>query len=194
MSWVTFIWAMVASACMTLAVLHLLVWYRQKASWGYLLFALLAATNAGVACCELWAMHAATPADFGTAVRWLHVPILVVVVAVVGFVRLHLRAGRPWLAWTTCGVRVLSLVLNFLTGENLNFVEHRLVSVRFLGESVSVADGVRNPWMLVGELSLVLLVVFVVDAAVAIWRRGNRRQALVMGGSFAFFVFRRLHR
>jgi two-component system sensor kinase FixL len=42
--------------------------------------------------------------------------------------------------------------------------------------------------MLVAQLSLVLLVIFVIDAAIAVWRRGDRREALVVGGSIVFFV------
>jgi PAS domain S-box-containing protein len=42
--------------------------------------------------------------------------------------------------------------------------------------------------MLVGQLSLLLLVLFVSDATVTVWRRGNRRQALAVGGSIVFFT------
>ena len=74
-------------------------------------------------------------------------------------------------------------------GQNLNYREvTRLRHIPFLGESVSVAEGVPNPWMLVGQLSLLLLVVFVADATITVWRRGDRRQALVVGGSIVFFV------
>src|SRR5216117_660945 len=60
--------------------------------------------------------------------------------------------------------------------------------VLFLGESVSVAEGVPNPWMLVAQLSLLLLVIFVVDATITVWRRGDRRQALLVGRGILFFV------
>jgi signal transduction histidine kinase len=42
--------------------------------------------------------------------------------------------------------------------------------------------------MLVGQLSLLALVIFVVDAAIAVWRRGDRRLAVMVGGSIAFFL------
>ena len=42
--------------------------------------------------------------------------------------------------------------------------------------------------MLVAQLGLVLLVVFVADAALTGWRRGDRRQALVVGGGIVFFT------
>jgi two-component system, LuxR family, sensor kinase FixL len=51
-----------------------------------------------------------------------------------------------------------------------------------------VAEGIPNPWMLVGNVSLLLLVIFVVDAAISVWKRGDRRQAWSVGGSIVFFV------
>ena len=42
--------------------------------------------------------------------------------------------------------------------------------------------------MLVGQFSLLLLVIFVADAAISVWRRGDRRHALLVGGSIVFFV------
>jgi len=134
-------------------------------------------------------MRAETPGQFATALRWLHVPAWALLVSLVGFVRFYLRAGRPWLAWSFFGLRTLSLLLDFLVGQNLNYREVTcLRHIPFFGESVSVGEGVSNPWMLVGQLSLLLLVIFVADATVTVWRRGDRRQALVVGGSIVFFV------
>src|SRR5258708_19966022 len=134
-------------------------------------------------------MGAETPAECGRAVRWAHVPAWVLIVSLVGFVRLYVRAGRLWLAWTVCGVRTLSLILNFVCTPNLNYREiTALRHVSFLGDTVVVAEGVPNPWMLIGQLSLLLLVIFVADAAITVWQRGDRRQALSVGGSIVFFV------
>ena len=189
MSWVTIIWAMIASACLTLALVHVLVWWRRREAWANLLFALTAVATAVFAGCELWMMRAETPVAFGTALRWGHVPVWVLFVSLVGFVRLYLRAGRSWLAWTACGLRTLSLILNFVCTPNLNYREiTALRHVSFLGERVAVAEGVPNPWMLIGQLSLLLLVIFVADAAVTVWQRGDRRQAVLVGGSIVFFV------
>jgi formate hydrogenlyase transcriptional activator len=90
---------------------------------------------------------------------------------------------------TVCALRIFSLLLNFLVGQNLNYLEiTRLRRIPFLGQTISLAEGVSNPWMLAGQLSLVLFVVFVTDAAITVWRRGDRRQALATGGSIVFFV------
>src|SRR5271165_6472778 len=189
MIWVTIIWAMIASACLTLALVHVLVWWRRPSARANLLFALSAVATAVYGGCELWMMRAETPGAFGLAVRWTHVPAWVLIVSLVGFVRLYLRAGRLWLAWTVCGVRTLSLILNFVCTPNLNYREiTALRHVSFLGETVAVAEGVPNPWMLIAHLSLLLLVIFVADAAISVWQRGDRRRALLVGGSIIFFV------
>ena len=189
MNWVTIIWAMGGGACLTLALMHLVVWCKDRAARANLVFAVMATAVAVLAALELAMMRAETPGQFGIAVRWLHVPAWVIVASLVGFVRLYLRAGRRWLAWTVVGVRTVSLILNFIFSPNINYREIiALRHISFLGESVSVAVGVPNPWMLVAQLSLLLLVIFVTDATITAWRRGERRKALMVGGSIVLFV------
>jgi hypothetical protein len=180
---------MAAAACLTLAAVHLLVWSKRHSAWANLLFSLASVATAALAACELWMMRSLTPVEYALALRWIHVPVWVLIVSLVAFARVYLRAGRLSLAWAVCGARTLALLLNFGPAANLNYREvTALRPVRFLGEAVSVAEGVPNPWMLVGQLSLLLFVVFVVDTALAAWRRGDRRQALVVGGSLVFYA------
>src|SRR2546430_4744650 len=189
MRWVVVIWSMGAGACLTLALINCVVWWKNRTDRANIAFALLAIAVAVVAALELALMRTQTPEQFGTIVRWLHVPVWVMIASLVAFIRLYLRAGRTWLAWTVVGVRTVSLVLNFTFSPNINYRQiTALEQIRFLGERVAVATGVPNPWMLVAQLSLVLLVVFVADAAITAWRRGDRRQAAVVGGSILFFV------
>jgi PAS domain S-box-containing protein len=180
---------MIAAACLTLAAMNLLIWFMRRGAWGNLLFAVSAAATSCVAACELWMMQSSTTAQFGEAVRWLHLPAWVMILSLVGFVRVHLRAGRRWLAWTVCVLRTLSLALAFLTSPNLNYRQiTALRHIHFLGESIAVGVGIPNPWMTIGQASLLLFGLFAIDAAWALWRRGERRQALVLGGSLSLFV------
>jgi two-component system, LuxR family, sensor kinase FixL len=189
MSWVTIIWSMTAAACLTLAAIHFLVWWQRRTAWADLVFTLTAAGVAVYAGCELSMMRAQTPEQFAAALRWLQVPTWVIVVSLAGFVRLHLRAGRRWLAWSVFATRSFALLLNFLVGQNLNYREvTALRHIPFLGETVSLGVGVSNPLMLVGQLSLLLLVIFTVDATITVWHRGDRRQAVITGGSIVFFA------
>jgi len=193
MSWISPVWSMIAAACLTLAFIHLSIWARESTRLSHLLFAILALAVAGLAAAEMLMMRAETIEEFGSAQRWLQVPAFVVVVSTVWFVRTFLGAGRLWLAYTVCALRLLSLIFNFSTGVNLSYSE--ITGLRQLelwgGEHVSAAYGVFNPWQRVAQLSLLLLVAYVMDAAFTAWRRGDRdkrRRAASVGGSIAFFL------
>ena len=189
MSWVTVIWSIGSGACLTLALMNCVIWWKDRTAQANLVFSVMAIAVAIFAALELALMRAQTSEQFSEVVRWLHVPVWVMIASLVAFVRLYLRAGRRWLAWTVVGVRTLSLILNFTFWPNINY--RQIIALRripFLGEPVSVASGVPNPLMLVAQFSLLLLVVFVTDAMITVWRRGDRRQALVVGGSTLFFV------
>jgi two-component system, LuxR family, sensor kinase FixL len=189
MSWITVIWSMIASACLTMAAMHLFIWCRRRQAWGSLLLALSAVATIGLAVTEVWMMRSATTTQFASAVRWYHVPVWALALSLVGFVRFYLRAGRPWLAWTVLALRTLVLAINFIVTPNLNYREiTSLQHIPFLGESISVAQGVPGQWIWVGYVTLALFVYFIADAFVTVWRRGDRRQAVLICGSTILFV------
>jgi PAS domain S-box-containing protein len=180
---------MVVSACLTLAAMHLVIWANKRTTWASLLFFVTAVATAAATGFELWLMRAETPREYGAVLQWAHVPYWVLVIALVGFVRLYLRAGRLWLAYAICGARTLSLILNFVFPPNLNYREiTALRHVRFLGEPVSAAVGIPNPWMLVGQASFLLLAIYVLDAMRTVSRRGDGRRAEVLTGAIVFLV------
>ena len=187
MSWITIVWSMNAAACLTLAGISLVVWCKQRESWVHLVFSASAVAAAAIAAFELAMMHCDTVGQYEALVRWIHVPTWVLIVSFVAFVRLYLHAGRPWLAWTICGLRTLVLILNFIFTPNLNFRQITgLHHFSWGGEIISVPFGIANPWGLLSSVSLVLLLIFFVDATVTVWRRGDRRRALLVGGSMIF--------
>lgn len=98
MNWVTAIWSLVASACLTLALVHLVTWWRQAGARVNLVFALSAVSTALFAGCELWMMKSRTSAEYGVAVRWLHLPVpgIIVILACMGWVEGLLVAWGWW--------------------------------------------------------------------------------------------------
>jgi PAS domain S-box-containing protein len=187
MTWITIVWSMNAAACLTLAGIYLLVWCKQREGWAHLIFSFTAVAAAAIAAFELAMMHAETVGRYEALVRWIHVPTWVLIVSLVSFVRLYLHAGRAWLAWSICGLRTLVLILNFIFTPNLNF--RQITSLRQFswgGEVISVPIGAANPWSLLSSVSLLLLLIFFIDATITVWRRGDRRRALVVGGSMIF--------
>jgi hypothetical protein len=59
-----------------------------------LLFSVTAISVASIAACELLMIRAQTTEQFGTVLRWAHLPVFFAVVSVVGFVRFYFRVGR----------------------------------------------------------------------------------------------------
>ena len=187
MSWITVVWSMNAGACLTLAAFYGAVWCKQRENRVCLLFSCSAVAAAAISAFELWMIHAATVEQYQFLMRWVQVPTWVLTVFFVAFVRLYLGAGRTWLAWSIYGLRTLILILNFSFPVSINF--RALTAVRhfsWAGEMVSVPVGVPNQWGLLGQVSLLLFLVFSVDAAITVWRRGDRRRALLIGGSMIF--------
>ena len=189
MSAVTVIWLFVASACVTLSSIHVLIGVRQPSS-SNLWFALLSLSGASLAAFELALMRASSPGVYSLLVRWIHVPIFVLVASLVLFIRSFFDAGRPWLAGLVIGFRGLaSLVINFLHSPNLNYETITGIGrVPFLGETVSVAEGTVSHWTRVAEVSSLLLILFLMDATRTVWKRGQRERALLVGGSALVFV------
>ena len=189
MSVVTIVWSMIAGACCTLAAAHLPVWWRNRESGASLAFAMAAVCTAGLAFCELAMLHAQTPAAYAVVLRWAHLPVTLLLLALAAFTYLYLGAGRPWLALSGIGLRLLSTPFNFMNGENLNYRHITgLSSTRFLGDPVAIPLGEPNPWMLISQLGVLLLVVFVADATATAWRRGEREMTLAVGLSISFFL------
>ena len=187
MSWITVAWSMNAAACLTLAAFYGVVWCKQRDNWVHLLFSCSAAAAAAISAFELWMTNATTVEQYQLLVRWIHVPTWILIVSFVAFVRLYLHAGRAWLAWGIYGLRTLVLILNFIFPVSINF--KAITDIRhfsWAGEIVAVPVGIPNPWGLLSHVSLLLLLVFCVDAAITVWRRGDRRRALLVGGSMIF--------
>ena len=187
MSWITVVWSINVGACLTLAAMYLAVWCKQRESWVYLLFSCSAIAAAAVSAFELGMMNAQTVERYQALVRWIHVPVWVLMLSFVAFVRLYLQAGRAWLAWSIYGLRTLVLILNFIFPVSINF--RAITDIRHFswsGEIVSVPVGLPNPWGVLSSVSLLLLLIFFVDATITVWRRGDRRRALLVGGSMIF--------
>jgi PAS domain S-box-containing protein len=133
-------------------------------------------------------MRAQTPAEVVAAMRWAQLAGFFLFVSITWFVQIYLRAGRPWLAWIVTGHRTFYMLLTFLAGINVNYHAVAVRQIRLLGESVTVPGGVPNPLMAFGQFGVLLMLIFVVDGSVAAWRRGDRRKALIVGGSVVFFI------
>ena len=193
MNWVQIAWVTMAAACLTLGVIHLLVWLKQRSRYAHLLFFALAVSAAAFSAFELAMMQAQSPGAYVAALRWAHVPLAMLVLSMVWFVYFYFDAGRLWLAFLVSALRLLALGLNYVTGANINFSEVSALNHVTLwgGAVVSGPVGVANPWVIVPQMANVLLILFVIDASLTLWRRGRpnaRRRAAIVGGSLVLCI------
>jgi signal transduction histidine kinase len=177
-----------------MALAHALLWLLERRRLANLCFGIVAVGVAGLAIAELGMMRSASPAEYGQWVRWFHLPNFFAIVGLVVFVHLEFGTGRLWLAGAIIALRALLVVLNFVLDPNLNWSEiSALRTLSFLGEPVSViaAAVVRQPIQWLATSSSLLFIVYVGDALVTAWRRGDRqtrRRALVVCGGILAFI------
>ncbi|MFO1477784.1 MAG: ATP-binding protein [Verrucomicrobiota bacterium] len=147
------------------------------------MFSLAATAAAGYALLDLLGMHARTPEEYEVFFRWMLVLGMVEGVLIAWFIYLYLHAGRLWLLYLICGVRALMLVLNFTPGGEFFYYREitALHHMPLLGEQISHPHGVLHSWAALMHLSLVLIVIFVVDATRTAWRNGAPWRARVLG-------------
>lgn len=193
MNYVIILWSGAAAAAFMLALVHALVWAYDRQARASAALAIVALSVVGIAFCELGMMGSQTPEEFNHWVRWCHLPLFFLIVAVVCFIRLHFGAGSTWLLWSVIGTRTLILVANFSSPGSFNFQSiESLRTIRLFGSSISVIGVTEvGKWQWLGLLNCMLLLAFIADATRTRWRRGDpdaHRNAIVVGGSVLLFV------
>jgi PAS domain S-box-containing protein len=193
LSHVTVVWSVIASAALLLGLMQLVRALLDR-KWGVdFLFAATAFCFVGVAYTELLSMHAGDAAEWVHWIRWCYLPVTGMIIGLVLFTRQYLGTGRTWLAATVIGFRLLILALNFVHDPTIAFDRvDSLSQVRFLGEVISVVGQAQtSSFQWLGTVATLLLLVYVVDAAFSLWRRGDadqRRRALIIGGAVLLYA------
>ena len=185
----TILWSVAAGVCLTFALLHLSIWLRQRDRLEYLLFACAALAVAAFAYFEWSIVTCQSIEQCKVLLRWGHVPSFFMVVCIACFIRVHLGAGRWWLLALLVVLRTAVLVLNFMADVSLNYAAvHGLEHVEWMGGTFTVPVTSPNPMTHVGNLANFVLLVYVADAALITWRRGDHRKAVLVPGATLLFT------
>ena len=183
--WLTTIWTGFISISVAMSAVYLIRWVRRRELVA-LFLVLLGISIAGLAVTEIWIFRATDIEEYCKALRWMHVPVFAGFCTIVGVLHFGYRTDRLWLGVTACGLRFISLIINFASEFNLNYVEvHALEYATVLGESIAIADGTPNPWMITGQLAMAIILVYIVDATFGAWRREKNLRTLFLGVSMA---------
>lgn len=194
MNWIDITWPVMGGACLMLGLVHALAWMRRPQDRVHLVFALACLSVATISAMERMMMYTRDPREYAELLRWAHVAGTVMFVALALFVHLRFRVGsRAWLCAAACGMRVVALVINFATGDNINFTHiERLDVARIIGGiETAIPVGEVNPWMILGQLGIAVFVGYLVDTMVREWRARpaeERSRALRVCGGIAGFI------
>ena len=188
------LWVTLSVACFGVGAIHAHVWLRRRharSTRANLAFAVLAISVAAMGVVELRLMRAPTPEEFNRLLFWYHFPVWTALIGVVAFTRSYLDAGRLWLGVASIGVRTVAILLGALAGGSINYSHiDALGTVDLLGDKVvAVVAAEPNPLLPLSQSALLLLALFIGDATLQMWRRGDRSRALVIGGGLLVFVF-----
>ena len=189
MNLVTYVILMLSAICMTIAGINLRVWLGERKRYSNLAMAIACFSVALYSWCEIAWLHAETPVEFGNILRWAQIPGGLAVMSIAVFLYLHLEAGRKWLLFLIIGLRIPTIILNFVFPVNIAFNEISAIGHHTVfGEMLSYPIGTPNPFLVLNYVSALLLVIFSIDAAITVWRRGDHRKAIIFGGSVAAFA------
>jgi PAS domain S-box-containing protein len=193
MNWMTFLWPMMIGACVTLGLISLRIAFGDGPRLPYLFFALSAFAIAIISGFEIALLRTTELGQYEMTLRWAVVPIFLMVASVTGFVWSFFGTGRAWLALLGVALNGAAQLANLLCP--VPAVRHAVAlhQVETLGGVKFTVPTITNgPWNIVELASVMTVLVFVLDASIGVWRRGERRRALLVGGGvFIFFIIAR---
>lgn len=173
-----------------LGSIHLLFWFRNRSLHAYLLSSLMAFSAGVSAMLELGLLLTESLDTYRVLMLWENVAIFMILVPMVWFIQAYFGTGRRWLAIAITLLWILGVLVNFLSPHSLTFSEvselQRLTTG--WGEAFTIPLGTENPWKLLVDIASLLILVYVGDAAVRLWRQRGQRTALVIGGGIIFFI------
>ncbi len=190
MSWITVLWSMGAAVCLTLALIHLAIWVQRRSQVAHLLFALTALGAVGNAVTELGMMKATTVEAYAIWLRISFVSAALLIVSFVFYVRKYYGTGRFSLAAALMVVWTVLLIVDGFSPFSPIFSEIfglQIVQTPW-GEPFAVAKGVISPLNYVNNAANVSFLLFLMDASLTLWRRGERRRAVLGGGAIVSAV------
>jgi chemotaxis protein methyltransferase CheR len=183
---------MAAAILLAVGLLHLMVWGQLRDRWVHFLFAVTTLCVGVCAIFEACFYGARTIDGFNSAFKLANSFNGVALVALVWFVLVYSSGWRerrvPAVAISS--IFLVASVVNLILPYGFLFVridELRLISLPW-GEQIATAAGPAPPWRLVTDVGLAGILVLVVEADVRLWRRNERRRAMLLGGSITLFA------
>ena len=177
-----------AAICFVVGMQHLVMALRVENRKLQYLFAIAAFAVAADAIFERRVMASATADEFLAGMPWTALCIATAIVALSWYIALRTGAIRSWLLWAVTALALLTVVLDFSVGIAYRGPVTLGTSILPWGEQVSYVSGATNPLRFVGDLVLLGFLLILFDSTVRMIRRGEGRQARLLGVSLVVYA------
>jgi two-component system sensor kinase FixL len=138
---------MCAAASFMLGLLHLLLWFKDRKAYVYLLSVLMAVSAGAGALSELALMNATSIEAYLVLIRWENLFVYTLLMPMIWFVQARLPTARRWLAVVISILWSVAILVNWLSPYSLVYTE--ITSLRqmptFWGERFALGEGPANP-------------------------------------------------
>jgi len=183
---------MAAAAFWVVALFHALIWARQRGMKVHLWFALTTFLSGFAALAEAAFYKSGSVAAFIEAFRWSNNINVLWLVSVLGFVTCYTGTwpARRWVVLSLSAVLLLAALANsFLP---FGFLYTEITALRYVvlpwGERIAFAEGVSSTWRVATDAAFVAVIVLIAVSFRDVWQRGERRGALMIGGSLLLYM------
>lgn len=192
MTWIELVWPTAIAACLTLSLIHLQIGLRLsgRARRAHLFFTLSALAVAITGSFELALLLVDRVERYNAYMFWAEFPLVLMMVSLAGFTWFYLGKGRRWMLYGVVVLSGLTLVANMVVPPELR-IRHAVdirIAQTFGGVLFTLPRLNNGPVSVLELVANSLLILMVVDASLRAWRMGRRRQAVLVGGSIAFFL------
>lgn len=188
MNWVTVVWPMMIAACLTLAFINLRIALGGVKRSPHVFFFLSAISVATVCALELTILRAESVGQVNECLRWSSIPLTAMVASVTGFVWTFFGTGRRWMAVMGIAILTSAQVANLVSSHPLVRSASAIRRVETLGGVWFTAPVMtETAWSAVEMIGVLFVIAFVFDASIALWNKGEKRRASIVGGSIIFF-------
>ena len=177
-----------AAICFVVGMQHLVMALRVEDRKLQILFAIAAFAVAADAVFERRLLASATAEEFLAGMPWTALCIATAIVALSWYIAIRTGSPRHWLLWTVTALALLTVVLDFSVGIAYRGPVTLGTSILPWGEQVSHVSGATNPLRFVGDLVLLGFLLILFDSTVRMIRRGEGRQARLLGVSLVVYA------
>ena len=173
-----------------MGLLHVLLCFKDRRNPSYYFSTLMAMSAGSSAILELALLQAQSTEAYAQLLKLEVTSIYVLLIPMVWLVSIQLGSYQRWLAYVITAIWSVALVFNFLSPGSLVYEQVSEInrSMTFWGEHYGVGSGPANPWNMLANLGVVLIIVYVILIARKAWQQGSERRAITLGGSIVVFM------